>query len=58
MDERAKNGPKREKIVSAVLHVSGTIHHMIVIYGTHVYVNNNNYRCAFSFFQNFDFLGR
>ena len=25
-----------KKIMSVVLHISGTIHHMIVIYGTHV----------------------
>ena len=32
----AKNGPKLQKILSIALHISGTIHHMIVIYGPHV----------------------
>ena len=32
----AKNGPKWQKILSVMLHISGIIHHMIVIYGTHV----------------------
>ena len=31
-----KNYIKTQKIVSVMLHISGTIHHMIVIYGTHV----------------------
>ena len=30
----AKNGPKRQKILSVTFHVSGAIHHMIVIYDT------------------------
>ena len=34
--KRAKNGPKLQKIVSVMFHISGTIHHMIVIYGSHV----------------------
>ena len=29
-----------EKILSVALHVSGTIHHMILIYGTHVEKDN------------------
>ena len=29
-------GPKQEKILSAVLHILGIIHYMILIYGTHV----------------------
>ena len=29
-------GPKQEKIPSAVLHILGIIHYMILIYGTHV----------------------
>ena len=32
----AKNGPKWQKIMSVVLGISGTIHHMIVIYVTPV----------------------
>ena len=34
--KRAKNGPKWQKILSVMLHISRTIHHMIVIFGTHV----------------------
>ena len=32
----ARNGPKWQKILSVTLQISGTIHHMIDIYGTHV----------------------
>ena len=32
----AKNGPKWQKIMSVSLHTSGTVHHMIVIFGAHV----------------------
>ena len=32
----AKNGPKWQKIMSVKLHISGTVHHMIIVYGTHV----------------------
>ena len=35
-DERAKNGTKWQKITSIVLHISGTICDMIVVYVTHV----------------------
>ena len=34
--KRAKNGPKLEKSLSVALPFSGTIHHMVFIYGTHV----------------------
>ena len=34
--KRAKNGSKMTKILPVALHISGTIHHMIVIYATHV----------------------
>ena len=34
--ERAKNDPKWQKILSVLLHVSGTVHHIIVIFGTYV----------------------
>ena len=34
--KRAKNGPKWQKNLSITLHISGTIHHMIVILGTYV----------------------
>ena len=33
---RAKNGPKWQKMLSVELDISGTIHQMIVIYGTYV----------------------
>ena len=33
---RGKNGPKWQKTLSFALYISGTIHHMILIYGTHV----------------------
>ena len=32
----AKSGPKSQNVLSITLHISGTIHHMIVIYGTPV----------------------
>ena len=38
-----------------MLHISGTIHFMIVICGTQMQ-NDNISRCFFSFFQNSDFL--
>ena len=36
MDKRAKSGPEWQKIMSVSLHISGTVHHMIVIFGTRV----------------------
>ena len=59
--KRPKNGLKWQKILSIALHISGTIHHMIFMYGTH----GNFSRCfclfvclfVFSFFQNFNFSG-
>ena len=54
---KGKNGPKWQTIMSVVLHISGTIHRMIVIYGTQVLRNDNISRHFFSpVFQNFDFL--
>ena len=35
--KRAKNGPKWQKIVSIALHISGAIHHMLVLQGTHLF---------------------
>ena len=32
-EEIKKNGPEWQKIMSVALHISGTIHHMIIIYG-------------------------
>ena len=34
--ERAKNGPKWQKILLVSLRISGTVYHMIVIFGTHM----------------------
>ena len=52
---RAKNCPKWQKLLSVALYISGTIHHMTVIYATHM-LNDNIFRCFLHFFQNFDFL--
>ena len=52
--KRAKNGPKWQKILSVTFGISGTIYHMIVIFGTPVW--NDNISRQF-FFQNFDVLG-
>ena len=41
-----------KKILSVVLHISGTIHYIIVIYGTLVYLQG-----FFSFIKSFDFVG-
>ena len=41
-----------KKILSVVLHISGTIRYIIVIYGTLVYLQG-----FFSFIKNFDFVG-
>ena len=51
--KRAKKSPKWEKILPVELHISGTVHHMIVIRGRHMY---NISRVFFSLFQNFDIL--
>ena len=48
--KRVKNGPKWQKNLSVVLDISGTIHHMSVIYGTHVQ-NDNISRYCFHFFK-------
>ena len=34
--KREKNGPKCQKFLSVAPYISGTIYHMIFIYGTHV----------------------
>ena len=31
-----KNGPEWQNILSVALHISGTIHHMVIIYGAYV----------------------
>ena len=35
-NEKAKKGPKCQKNLPAMIHISGTIHHIIVIYGAHL----------------------
>ena len=35
---RAKNGPKCQKYLSVAPYISGTIYHMIFIYGTDVFL--------------------
>ena len=53
----AKNSPKWQKILSVSLCISGTIHHMIVSFGTHVY--NDHISSKFFYFSNLilGFLG-
>ena len=35
-EQKIVQNEKKLKILSVALHISGTIHHMIFIYGTHV----------------------
>ena len=54
--KRGKNDLRWQKIMSGALHISGTIYHMIVIYGTCVrwwYLQVFFFSC----FENFDSLG-
>ena len=44
-----------KKILSVSLSMSGTVHHLIVIFGTNV--QNENTSSKFFIFQNFDFWG-
>ena len=46
--KKAKNGPNWQKFLSVMLHITGTIHQMIVIYGANVF-NYNISRCLFQF---------
>ena len=55
-DKRGKNDPKCQKLLPVAFHISGNIHHVTVIYGTHLW-NDNTFQCFFHFFFNFDFLG-
>ena len=48
---------QNDKILSIMLHISGTIRYMIVIYGRHVQNDDISRHFFFSIFQNFDFLG-
>ena len=48
---------KIEKILSVIPYMLGTIHHMILIYGTHVQ-NDSISRVFFTFFPNFSFQGQ
>ena len=43
-------------LIFGTLHISGTIHHMIVIHGRHM-KNGDVSGLFFPFFQNFDFPG-
>ena len=47
---------QNDKKLSAVLHISESIHHVIVFFGGHL-KNDDISRCFFHFFQNVDFLG-
>ena len=54
--KRAKNGPKYQKILSVSVCISGTVHHMLVIFGTHEW--NDISSKFFHYFKIFfDFLG-
>ena len=45
-----KKGPKWQKTFSFALYISGTIHHMILIYGAHQW-KENIYKCFLHFFK-------
>ena len=47
-NKKAKNGPRWQNILFVALHISGTIHHMIVIYGPFVQ-NDDISRYSFHF---------
>ena len=49
--KRAKNGSRWENILSVSLHISGTIHHMIVIFDAHV--KNDDISSIFFHFSKF-----
>ena len=53
--KRAKNDPKWQKVLPVSLRISGTVHHMIVIFGTHVW--NYDISSKFFHFSKFWFLG-
>ena len=48
--QKKKKGLKMKKILSVTLHISGTMHHMIIIYGT-LMENDNISRSFFLFFK-------
>ena len=52
--KRAKNGPKWQNFLSVSLRISGTVHHMIVIFGAHVL--NDDVSRKFFHFSKFWFL--
>ena len=54
--KRVKSGPKWQKTLSFSLCISGTIHHMIVIYGTHVWNDISRKKFYFSKFWFLRFL--
>ena len=53
--KRVENCPKWQEIMSVALHISGTMHHMMVIYVMLVY--NNNISRYFFIFSKFWFSG-
>ena len=53
-DKRAEIGPKWQKLLSVSLRISGTVHHLIAIFGTQK-VKEWYMQQIFSFFLNFDF---
>ena len=54
--KRAKSGPTWQKNMSVTLHISGNIHHMIVIFW-YTCVKWRHLQMLSSFFQNFNFPG-
>ena len=57
--KRARNGPKRQKIMSVMLHISGTMHHMIVLFMLQIYkmIISSGIFFIFSKFRFVGFLG-
>ena len=53
---RANTVPKWQKNLSLLIHISGTIHHMIAIFGKNMYSDNISAGACFIFFKNLFFL--
>ena len=51
---KAKNSPKLKIVTSVTCHISGTVKHMIMIFGTPV-LNDDISRVFFHFFEFFNF---
>ena len=56
--QRATNGPRWQKTLSFALYISGTIHHVILIYVTCACVKGLYLQGFFTFFPNFKFWGQ